>query len=780
MGNLTENLNLYLTDMDTDGNDLFDFDRDLNQNFLKIDNAVALKLNKSDIPSQTGKKGNCLTTNGENLEWKQLSGMPIGTIYPLACSANYVPEGSLPCDGAEYTKAQFNDLWGNYLSKNVFDISNFTIVGTPTITNDGIVSDFSTSNYVKTGINIDGSTIKIREKFHISTFENTTISELYRSNYFVLMIGTGSNYNLRARVGNADENNWLAVNYTMLPNKDYVGECIINKTTKLATLNLYDENNNLLGSYTNSTPFESITLADEDNTVTIGYGNNRAFTNGSIDLKYFSITVDGVEVFNPTTSLLNACTYSEYASDITTYGQCGKFAVKPLVFDSSKISIVGTPTITGDGILQNYGNSTNYITIDTSSFNSDLETKILKLKYRAKLWSNTDQKTIEIGNDFGTTGLNIGNGNANGSLYIQIVNETSQAMSISGTDLNNHLGELYNAEFISNGTNYSFKITFDDGAVFEVSSAITTPLVLPSVLNVGKINNYLAGQIDLKYFSITVDGKEVYNCVSGNTFKVPTIKDGAYITQAKNDTELGKSCNESLPNLKGNLSIVLMGKDTNASSGVFGGSTHYTNQITIPSGSNQGSADVNFNASGYSSVYKDNAKVQGDNIRLRYFVVVASGSVNESQMNWNEWASSLQNKADKNAVDGQYVTSRQTLSTTDVLGSYTIDLSSYLPNDGAIYQIFGDLTITRKDSSNANSYYYLSTNAIDSDAPGNSYDILKLTVQGGTSSSDYAENNASWTAYIGVERKLHILLKNTKLNVSSLVVHGYRRIGTNV
>ena len=40
MGNSTENLNLYLTDMDTDGNDTFDFDRDLNQNFMKIDNAI--------------------------------------------------------------------------------------------------------------------------------------------------------------------------------------------------------------------------------------------------------------------------------------------------------------------------------------------------------------------------------------------------------------------------------------------------------------------------------------------------------------------------------------------------------------------------------------------------------------------------------------------------------------------------------------------------------------------------------------------------------------------
>ena len=37
MGTLTNNLNLYKTDMQTGGDDEFDFDRDLNQNFDKID-----------------------------------------------------------------------------------------------------------------------------------------------------------------------------------------------------------------------------------------------------------------------------------------------------------------------------------------------------------------------------------------------------------------------------------------------------------------------------------------------------------------------------------------------------------------------------------------------------------------------------------------------------------------------------------------------------------------------------------------------------------------------
>jgi len=37
MGILTDVLKLFKTNMETDGNDLFDFDRDLNQNWDKID-----------------------------------------------------------------------------------------------------------------------------------------------------------------------------------------------------------------------------------------------------------------------------------------------------------------------------------------------------------------------------------------------------------------------------------------------------------------------------------------------------------------------------------------------------------------------------------------------------------------------------------------------------------------------------------------------------------------------------------------------------------------------
>lgn len=77
--------------------------------------------------------------------------------------------------------------------------------------------------------------------------------------------------------------------------------------------------------------------------------------------------------------------------------------------------------------------------------------------------------------------------------------------------------------------------------------------------------------------------------------KVPTIKDGSYLTQALSDTELGKVYNESLPNIKTNASDV----------------------------------------------------VQGDNVRVRYFVQVANGQINQSDMDWSAFVSALQGKLNK-------------------------------------------------------------------------------------------------------------------------------------
>lgn len=66
-----------------------------------------------------------INSQGEETEFKS-GGLPIGTIIPVNATSNYVPNGSLPCDGAEYSKSQFTDLWNNYLSTSLLNTCTYT------------------------------------------------------------------------------------------------------------------------------------------------------------------------------------------------------------------------------------------------------------------------------------------------------------------------------------------------------------------------------------------------------------------------------------------------------------------------------------------------------------------------------------------------------------------------------------------------------------------------------------------------------------------------------
>lgn len=89
-------------------------------------------------------------------------------------------------------------------------------------------------------------------------------------------------------------------------------------------------------------------------------------------------------------------------------------------------------------------------------------------------------------------------------------------------------------------------------------------------------------------------------------FKTPYIPDGTHIQQAMTDGELGKSYNARKPN---------------NNEGIFSDASR--------SNPFNGATDT----------------VQTDAVSLRYFVVVATGSINQSEMDWSAWASSLQGKA---------------------------------------------------------------------------------------------------------------------------------------
>lgn len=110
---------------------------------------------------------------------------------------------------------------------------------------------------------------------------------------------------------------------------------------------------------------------------------------------------------------------------------------------------------------------------------------------------------------------------------------------------------------------------------------------------------------------------------TNNKFKVPTIKDGSYLTQALSDTEIGKAYNESLPNITGTTKIGSTNYQVDSTtSGAFEYDT--SSYFNVDAGNGVGLIPTKFNASRSSSAYQDGAKVQGDNVRVRFFVVVSN------------------------------------------------------------------------------------------------------------------------------------------------------------
>ena len=70
-----------------------------------------------------------------------------------------------------------------------------------------------------------------------------------------------------------------------------------------------------------------------------------------------------------------------------------------------------------------------------------------------------------------------------------------------------------------------------------------------------------------------------------------------------------------------------------------------TTQFTTTNQASHSWSAISINASDASVAYQDGAKVQGDNVRLRWFVVVANGTVSQSAMDWSAWATGLDGRA---------------------------------------------------------------------------------------------------------------------------------------
>ena len=355
------------------------------------------------------------------------------------------------------------------IAHSTFDLSKFTVVGSPNITDDGIVSGFSASNYLTPTYNFNNaSTASSWEVCCKVTANNGVIFATSGSFYTVmrissmhtlLSIGNGSSYAIQ-----------ITGNTTLTESTEYY---IKFKFTgnKYQILLSTDGINYIIDNEANSTgKFNS------QGTWVIGrtLASTPLVFGGSIDLKQFSITVDGVPVFSG--------------------NKTGIDTIKP-----DNYTVVGTPTISADGVVSGFGSSGNYLRQGLSVV------PINEVLVRGKFKYVPDSH-VQVLFNAGLTRIGIS------STYVTVnyYNNTSTTYNYSFSS-----GDIVEFEIlIKSGTQtLSCKINGISRTPVNTSHELTLPEITYclfgqySTLGYG---NSFTGSIDLNAFKIYVDGDLVY------------------------------------------------------------------------------------------------------------------------------------------------------------------------------------------------------------------------------------------------------------------------------
>ena len=185
----------------------------------------------------------------------------------------------------------------------------------------------------------------------------------------------------------------------------------------------------------------------------------------------------------------------------------------------------------------------------------------------------------------------------------------------------------------------------------------------------------------------------------------------------------------------------------------------------------------------------------------KYYVAVANAQVNQSQMDWSAWASSLQGKANTDlsnlsdigskvidgkantdlsnlsdigskVIDGKWVNRYAVLATATPSpqgSTQTFSLSKILPNDGNIYEIIIGIDVSTAASSGSIANIFAYTDAISSKLP-----LVKVVTR--ASSAAFGANTCN--LIVGAERKLSLYNSSDSVGTSTynLELYAYRRV----
>lgn len=401
---------------------------------------------------------------------------------------------------------------------STFDKSKFTIKGSPIITDDGIASNFTHANFIQT--------IPV-SKISLNTFMITCDFKWIgnQGTIFSSAIGGSTEYGI-ALIINANKlvfysssngTEWNVVNFktgsTSLVSKNIYKVSVIFTGTQYICMLLNKNTGALTTEFTvDSTDkvFAGLNM--------INFGGNSYWQplNGSIDLKSIAVWADGVPVFNG--------------------NKTGLYVAK-----SDNYEVVGSPTISDDGILTNCPSQNDYLSATIPSL-SQFEKVRIEFELKVKEIPSGTRGIFNIPNDENPA-------TANNGTYAWLssngfnINLAYNSGSDNGTASNNNcpvaVGDFIKvvAEGYKNSVG-SFKVSKNNQAFSEL------PLTYANVCNFQEATKLFLGitgtgrqmqtvaEFDINSFKIYGDDNLIYQpCLKipyTETFEHPNVVDVAY------------------------------------------------------------------------------------------------------------------------------------------------------------------------------------------------------------------------------------------------------------
>ena len=359
------------------------------------------------------------------------------------------------------------------LKESDFDLSKFTVVGSPLISEDGIASGFSKNDYLKI------SSVDVSKPFKFSgTF--TTGADIWHSQaVFGTTFGSGFHLILGVHLDGypiiyypyTEGSGWMKLNKIVSANTTYYytltfdGTNLTYNLTDGASYNLTGTPSNLKTSGLGIIP-----------TLYIGRNISGAYImqpDTIIDLPKFSITVDGKEVFSGNPTALDTIKANNY-------------------------TVTGSPTITDDGIFK--ANADGDI-IGKIDFTNEIKKE---LRCDGRFYYST--KTNNTGNVIQL---------ANGSTIYWDINSDglvtlTDDINVSTVQIEIPLkdGDIFDTEIIYNASTITLNICLNEGVNYTTSIASQGLTTLNSWI-LSPFNCW-GGTVDLNTIHVYIDGNLIY------------------------------------------------------------------------------------------------------------------------------------------------------------------------------------------------------------------------------------------------------------------------------